>query len=580
MSAIHSIRSKVLAAIVSITLLTATAIAVTFYFKSSQMIEDNYCENLYGRMEQIGNAFDDSLKEMYYITVHASCSDEILNEVLEFKNTNSESILENIAVLLKEYKKRYSDIGSVYLVLPDENIVVTSQDYPVYEKDIDRKYIEILNRDSQSAATPKVKQNPLRSSSKFLSFTNTVTDESDRILAYIMVNVEERAIFYKYVDNLYDGKASEIVILDENSKIVSSQNSEYMGELYQNKNFYMQNHSGVINSNLFPTIGIFYKTAFSGFSFFMTVEKSEILSDLNELRYFLILFLILFICISIVPSYLITKTMYKPIKNLIQTMERVSGGDLEQRVNVTTDDEIGILSNEFNIMLDNVNELIEKLVKEEMLKKDAELEALQYQITPHFMYNTLNSIKYSALIKGEKELGGLIGDFVELLQASINKMGTFITVADELHLLQNYIHLQQIRYEGHFNVVYKIAQNAKGCFLPRLLLQPIVENSILHGLDMKNKDSKITVQIWIDIDTLYIDIQDNGRGMTDEQIHKLLTDKTKKLSGLSGIGVSNIKERLELYYGKKARISYESSKDGTTVHIFLPAYREPNEYSI
>ena len=107
------------------------------------------------------------------------------------------------------------------------------------------------------------------------------------------------------------------------------------------------------------------------------------------------------------------------------------------------------------------------------LKKDAELEALQYQITPHFMYNTLNSIKYAALIKGEKELGGLIGDFVELLQASINKKGTFISVADELHILKNYIHLQEFRYQGGFDVEYDISQEAYGCYIPRLILQPL-----------------------------------------------------------------------------------------------------------
>lgn len=106
-------------------------------------------------------------------------------------------------------------------------------------------------------------------------------------------------------------------------------------------------------------------------------------------------------------------------------MEQVGEGDLSLRAEVETGDEIGILCREFNVMLDDIQELIQKVIEEERLKKDAELEALQYQITPHFMYNTLNSIKFAALIRGEKELGGLIGDFVELLQATISKKGTF-----------------------------------------------------------------------------------------------------------------------------------------------------------
>lgn len=125
------------------------------------------------------------------------------------------------------------------------------------------------------------------------------------------------------------------------------------------------------------------------------------------------------------------------------------------RAEVETGDEIGILCREFNVMLDDIQELIQKVIEEERLKKDAELEALQYQITPHFMYNTLNSIKFAALIRGEKELGGLIGDFVELLQATISKKGTFLTVADEFHILNNYVHLQEFRYQEVFVCVMR-----------------------------------------------------------------------------------------------------------------------------
>ena len=304
------------------------------------------------------------------------------------------------------------------------------------------------------------------------------------------------------------------------------------------------------------------------------------MSDLDQLKYFLLAFLFLFLGISLIPAYFATRAMYEPLRNLTEAMDEVSAGELDKRVAVHTNDEIGRLSNDFNNMLNQIEKLIERLVKEEGLKKDAELEALQYQITPHFMYNTLNSIKFAALLKGEKELGVLIGDFVELLQASVNKKGTFVTVSDEIHILNNYIHLQKMRYDGHFEVEYEIGEDAGSCFVPRLILQPLVENSILHGLDMKMDNSRIQIRAMIEEEYLCISVRDNGRGMTQEQIYELLTKKTKKTSGLSGIGVANVRERLELYYGNNAGLGYDSTSDGTTAYLYLPAYKDQNLYAV
>lgn len=241
-------------------------------------------------------------------------------------------------------------------------------------------------------------------------------------------------------------------------------------------------------------------------------------------------------------------------------------------------DEIGRLSEEFNHMLDQIQELIAKVIEEERLKKDAELESLQYQITPHFMYNTLNSIKYAALLKGEHKIGGLIEDFIELLQASISKKGMFVALAEEIHLVENYMRLQSMRYEEEIMVSYQIPEEVQGYFVPRLMLQPLVENAILHGLELRNGKNQITIGSEVREGILILWVSDNGRGMTEDQIQRLLSKKEKKTSGLSGIGVSNVKERLELYYGKEGTLTYESSRTGTRAEIRLPAYKEQDSY--
>lgn len=577
----HSIRSKVLAAIFGVTFLTALSITAAFYVKSSQMIETNYGENLYARIEQMGESFDDSLKEIYYLTVKTAYDEELQNKIQGYKQEQEDGILEDMASILRDYAKRYSEIGSVYLVIPDQQLVVTSQDYPIYEKRLKTGSVENIRQLAKKTMVPAIIQDPIRSATDILSFASQVTNEKGQIMGYVLFNMDERSLYYKYLDRLYSERAAEAVILDANRRIVSARSTEEIREPYQYEEIVKKIPAGIWEDESPDFIGVSYKMTFSGFTLAMTVDRNSVLGDLKQMRYFLAAFLAIFSGAAVVLAYIISNKMHKPIRELTKTMDDVSQGNLDKRAEIMSRDEIGSLSEEFNKMLDHINVLIEQLMQEQMLKKDAELEALQYQITPHFMYNTLNSIKYAALLKGDTEIGGLVEDFVELLQASINKKGTFVTVADELHFLENYTHLQEFRYEGRFTVEYVVAKDAESCFVPRLILQPLVENALLHGLDMKNNDSRIIIGAYVESEILYLSVADNGRGMTKEQIDKLLESKEeKKTSGLSGIGIWNVKERLELYYGSRGGLSYNSGPDGTKACISIPASRDRDRYRL
>ena len=573
-SMLQSIRSKVLLAILAVTMVTACSITVVFYFKSAGMIEENYSTNLYGRVKQTVTSLDDSLQEIYYINVKAAGDINMAQYIKEYRKSESGEALDKIAELLRNYRTEYKDLSSLYFVFPDERIAVTSEDYPVCKRDIPEEEIVKIRQTEAEEAVPIMFGDMVHDTGKQLSCIQSVTDEDGTVLGYMLANTEERTLFYEYLEPVYDGKVSQALILDKNREIVTSKDYESVGQVYEGVDR-LPEVSGIENQDA-KEIRIFYQGAFSKCGLYMDIQKSEVLRDLKQMQIFLVAIFFLFLMIGGLLATSITRAMYKPIKNMTDTVEKVSKGDLSLRVDVTTEDEIGTLCREFNNMLDNLEDLIARVIEEERLKKDAELEALQYQITPHFMYNTLNSIKYAALIKGEKELGGLIGDFVELLQASINKKGTFISVADELHILKNYIHLQEFRYQGGFDVEYDISQEAYGCYIPRLILQPLVENSILHGIDMKGGNGRLVIRGRVDGTRLTLSVIDNGRGMSREQIQALLSSKAKKTNGLSAIGVPNVRERLELYYEEEGGIIYESSESGTIASIFLPVNREVN----
>ena len=571
---LQSIRSKVLLAILVVTIVTACSITVVFYFKSAGMIEENYSTNLYGRVKQTVTSLDDSLQEIYYINVKAASDINMVQYIKEYRSSHSGEALDGIAELLRNYRTEYKDLSSLYFIFPDERIAVTSEDYPVCKRDIPEAEIEKIRRTETEEAVPIMFGDMVHDTGKQLSCIQAVTDDDGIVLGYMLANTEERTLFYEYLEPVYDEKVSKALILDKNREIVTSKDYESVGQVYEGVDR-LPSTSGIESQDA-REIRIFYQGAFSKCGLYMDIQKSEVLRDLKQMQIFLVAIFLLFLMIGGILATSITRAMYKPIKNMTDTVEKVSKGDLSLRVDVTTEDEIGTLCREFNHMLDNLEDLIARVIEEERLKKDAELEALQYQITPHFMYNTLNSIKYAALIKGEKELGGLIGDFVELLQASVNKKGTFISVADELHILKNYIHLQEFRYQGSFDVEYDIAKDAYGCYIPRLILQPLVENAILHGIDMKGGNGRLVIRGRVEGTRLTLSVIDNGRGLTKEQIEELLSSKAKKTNGLSAIGVPNVRERLELYYEAEGGITYESSENGTTATIFLPADREVN----
>ncbi len=567
----RSMRSKMILVMLAVTGYAVVLITVMFYQRSAGMIEEDYVENLYGRVRQMGDALDESLKEIYFLTVQASCDEEILSEAEDYLSGGKEECLTNLAEMLRSYSDRNIEAASVCLVIPRKQMIVTSLEYPIYQKGISEDKIEEIRKTGMTSLTPALIGDPLQKQDHILVFVSPVEADNGEVCAYVMSCLKERTLYYNYLDKLEDGRSSRAVLLDEDGRIVSAKTLEDAGRPYD---------AGQEAAAEQDMICVQYRTDFLGYSFQMETEKKEVLADLREMRFYLAAILLAVLGSAAVLMVLITKAMYQPLRRLTETMSLVSGGELERRVEVTTKDEIGILSAEFNDMLGHIESLIGQLVQEEMLKKDAELEALQYQITPHFMYNTLNSVKYAALLKGEAEIGGLLEDFIELLQASINKKGKFVTVAEEIHFVKNYMNLQRMRYEEEIETDYQIQQEALPCFLPRLMLQPLVENAILHGLDLRAGRNRIVIGGNVDKGQLQLWVQDNGRGMTKEQMEELLQQKQKKARGLSGIGVANVKERLRLYYGSAGRVVCESSEAGTKICLCLPAYREQDRYAL
>ena len=204
----HSMRSKMILMMLAVTASLTVVITMIFYGRSADQIEENYVENLYARIRQMGEALDESLGEIYFLTVQASCDEDILAKTKDYLASREEERLAEIAQLLRMYSKRNVDVGSIYLMLPQEKIAETT-------------------------LTPQLIEDPLRESGHLLVFSSPVEDSDGRICAYIMSNLTERSLYYNYLDGLEDGKTSKAMLLDGTGRIVSAKELYEVGQNHE-----------------------------------------------------------------------------------------------------------------------------------------------------------------------------------------------------------------------------------------------------------------------------------------------------------------------------------------------------------
>lgn len=294
----------------------------------------------------------------------------------------------------------------------------------------------------------------------------------------------------------------------------------------------------------------------------------------------------IFICASccmfaLLISLGLSGSISMPLRKLSAMMEKVGKGDFNVSISYESKDEVGILSGHFNKMVVQVQKLIQEVYQEQYLKQKAELKSLRMQINPHFLYNTLESINWMARIKGVPEIGDMVKALGDLMRASISG-DDFIPVKDEISNIVNYLKIQKFRYGDRFEAYINIGANIEQLIMPKLILQPIVENAIVHGLEEKYGNGRIEITGTLEDGQVIITITDSGVGMVEKKAADILSgpeDNSHKEmessnDGHTHIGLINVDRRIKLYYGQQYGITIISSPGkGTSVKAVFPLLR-------
>ncbi|KRE58320.1 cache domain-containing sensor histidine kinase [Paenibacillus sp. Soil750] len=402
--------------------------------------------------------------------------------------------------------------------------------------------------------------------------------ESGAPTGMVIISVNANTIRSLYEGALDDQR--EIVIVSDDGSIISAQangaittniaNRDYYKKIqHYDSGYFIDKEANAEQLISFQTIG---KTGWKLVSYTPT---KVVLRSLNQIQLIVSIVFIIVVLLSIGASYVMARRLAIPIKRLYRDFTRVETGDLSVRTPVHQDDEIGMLTRKFNEMVARLHELMVGITREQQQKRDAELKALQSQINPHFLYNTLTSIRFMLHKHDSDKVDSVIVALVKLLKQSISKHDELIPIEEEVSMLRNYMYIQQIRQGDRLEVHYEIDEEIMPFKMIKLILQPLVENAIFHGLEAKLGKGTLWIGGYMQEGDIWFEIRDDGVGMKSESaINGWLEPRSDEEAGQTshGGGLRNVHERIQLYYGVKYGVHVESEQGvGTRIRVCLPA---------
>ncbi len=313
---------------------------------------------------------------------------------------------------------------------------------------------------------------------------------------------------------------------------------------------------------------IIISTAFSprssliGFSWRLVsiLPYDDLFHVLNQILDALLTACFTMIILAVFLSFFLTGHLTRSLKRLQTRLKDLGSGNLDSFLDSNPRDELWDLEQGYNEMVQQICELLEKNRLEQEKKRELELTALQAQINPHFLYNTLDAIGWIAVMKGQNEIEQMVMELSRFFRLSLHKGDKKITIEDEMGIVISYVTIEQLRNPGKFDIKYEIEPEITGLLVPKIILQPIVENAIKHGVSQVRRHGMITVRGYRKGDDVYLEVSDNGCGFRQKSSH---------IHG-SGYGLRNVNERIQLEYGSEYGISVQSIEgEGTTVQIHI-----------
>lgn len=533
-----------------------------YYYSASSIILSDTLEQTIYAVDQSGNDLENYIIELKQIAMYISRNDPIR----DYLNGGSDEAKQAAHQVIDQVLATNSSIVSVVAIGKDGGLVSNETELEMSVSDDMMKeswYVRAIDNQQMPALTSaRLQEFTMDKDTWVIALSQEMFDKSGEHLGVVLLDIKYQVV-EGYLDHLPLGELGFAFIMDDNKQVVYHPDPSYFVDEEKISDLIemVENSKGYdIERNLLTHLYVIPNTHWTLVGVSSLDQLSLVRRQLIEV---LTIISVIVLLVILMGSLFIASKITKPIKDLEKVMKDFDAYDTSIEIS-TGCYEVEALSIEFNNMVTEIQRLLSEIKENERYLRNYELNALYSQINPHFLYNTLDTIVWMAEFNDSEKVIEVTKSLAQFFRISLSKGQEMITLEDEFDHIKQYLFIQKQRYAEQLDYTIKLDDSIKNIQVPKIILQPIVENAIYHGIREKTSGGHITVKSEVKNNTLFLTITDDGVGFDEENT------RSKSIK-LGGVGIENVRKRLTLVYGKESELVVKSVLDkGTTVTIKIP----------
>ncbi len=565
---------------------------------------EGHTMQLIGKVNEALNSKMENLQNMTYLIAFEPDIDAFMNDKMPLNDDDADGEPINMGTIAETEQNRlygikqtlqgfttlYPEIAGIVLVNASGDYI-SNEMYPRAEQSLIQE-----NWYQKASANPGIfmvlgqpKERNLTTHVRYkddeiVSVARSITDEaSGRVRGVIMIDLKLRSVS-QAARNVTLGKSGYVMVTDAEGQSVYKPEHPLIEHIPTD--WFPSGESGTFTAETEggTLLFMYQSSTFTGWRTVGVFPTRDSISEVRQIQFYVVSFVFVVCLFGLSASSWFSRSIAQPIFRLMSYMRRAETGNLRPGRWSDRADEIGMLGNSYNRMLAQIRQLISLNELRERQKRDAEMRSLQEHIKPHFLYNTLDTIHWMARKEGAEDVSGMVGALSRLFRIGLSKGQDYIPLHSEIEHMTSYMQIQQTRYRDRLQYTLNIPDELRHLFVLKLLLQPLIENAIYHGIKGRRGPGHIRVEARLEHNRLLLTVQDNGAGMSNERLAEMQQLLKAPLAGLEAsspgmtgksYGMLNVQARLRLSFGDEYGIVLESQEgEGTSVTIIHPLMRE------